>query len=138
MEKKVRADSIGQNDTSPLGAGTAGHSEDFAELELSTWLLLEKSQGRNKAVRAAFLARKLKAPERTIRKMIAHLVEVHDLPIGSHPAYGFFIIKDSMDRDLATRHLKSRGLKILKRLSKIQKVSIEQAARQLTMFNALD
>ena len=72
--------------------------------------------------------------ERNARDLVAALISEQRLPIGSHPSAGFFWIETARDRELACRHLESRGLKILQRLSILKKVSVREAAVQLSLL----
>jgi len=91
-------------------------------------------RGRKQAISARVLARQAEVDERTARDLVAELVVVHKKPIGSHPACGFFWIVDREDKDLASRNLRSRGVKILQRLAAINKTDVKEEAVQLTLF----
>ena len=91
-------------------------------------------KGRKNAVKSKDLAAKVGADERSIRDAISYLVEHKGMAIGSHPAVGYFMIADKKDKDLACRHLKSRGVKILKRLSIIENKPVEDVAKQLSLL----
>ena len=96
--------------------------------------IVGKRAGHQRGISACELAAQAGCSERMARNVVAHLVEDHGLNIGSHPAFGFFTIESKKDLELATRHLKSRGVKILQRLSKLEKISVPEAAHQLALF----
>jgi hypothetical protein len=96
---------------------------------------VRKARGHKQGIRVRELGRKCGINERDVRDIVAELVLDHGWSIGTHPTYGIFMIIDREDLALATRHLKSRGVKILRRLAALEKTNVSIAAVQLAFWN---
>ena len=107
---------------------------ELQEAEEMVKIVVGKHIGHEHGISAFNLAAQVGINQRQARDLVAHLVEDHGLNIGSHPAYGFFTIESKKDLELATRHLKSRGVKILQRLAKLEKLTVPEVAHQLALF----
>ena len=96
--------------------------------------ILRERKGRKAGVSAGWLASRLNVDERTARGLVSHLIETRKLPIGSHPSYGFFWIQDDDDLEVACRHLRSRGVAVLRRMSILKKIPVDRVAVQLSLL----
>jgi len=97
---------------------------------------LAERRGRKQGISAQELSERAGCSERMARDVVARLIDEKHLPIGSHPAFGFYWIVDSKDKELACRNLRSRGIKILKRLSILEKRPVGEVAEQLSFLTA--
>lgn len=89
-------------------------------------------EGRGRAIGARELAAVVGVDERTIRDAVSSLVKDHR--IGSSPSCGYFLIVDREDKELASRHIRSRIFKMLERLREINGTSVNEEAEQLKLF----
>ena len=98
---------------------------------------LYNHRGAANGIKSPALAMICGTDERTVRDLIGHLIEEHRRPIGSHPDRGYFLVETVADRELATRHLKSRALKLFKRLSALEKIPLDELAKQLKFWEEI-
>jgi hypothetical protein len=64
---------------------------------------LRRCRGHRSGISSEELALRAGVSERQARDLVSMLVDKDRLPIGSHPAWGFFWIETLKDQDLATR-----------------------------------
>lgn len=83
--------------------------------------------GHKNAVTSNLLAKKVKMPERKVRRIIQALIEDYSFPIGSSvdERPGYFKIVTEDDFDIAIRHLKPRAVKIFKRLRALERLAAQ-------------
>ena len=89
--------------------------------------------GRAHAAHLGTLARRIGHSEtdptgQRLRGEIKGLLDDHNIPIGSHPAIGYFLCNNTDDVTLATANWRSRSVKLLKRTRKLEfnyKISTE-------------
>ncbi|WP_066633342.1 DNA replication protein [Desulfolucanica intricata] len=92
--------------------------------------------GHRQAIHKHRLARLAGLDEREAREIIYHLVVEHGLPIGSSTepgTGGYFIIENTEDMEIATRHLKPRAVKIIKRARALEKIARHRFNQQLKL-----
>ncbi len=110
----------------------------YTETEQAILSLLQK--GRRNAQSVKFLAGQTGLSETEVREKIRHLIMVHDVLIAStvqKPA-GFYIPETPEEIDQATRSLRHRGISILARAAKLQRLSLEDIYHQAKMeFDAI-
>ncbi|MCX6497186.1 MAG: hypothetical protein NTU93_00115 [Arthrobacter sp.] len=74
--------------------------------EVHVWSMLQSfHQGRQCGVRTEEFARELGLSRRHLREIVAALVRVHELPIGSTTEHGTYIVVDAEDQRLADQCL---------------------------------
>lgn len=83
--------------------------------------------GHKNAITSNSLAKKLKIPERKVRRIIQTLIEDYSYPIGSSvdERPGYFKIVTEDDFDIAIKHLKPRAVKIFKRLRALERLAAQ-------------
>ncbi len=88
--------------------------------------------GRNNAVSVKQIAKFTKYNDVFIRNTIRHLILVHNILIGSavSPPSGFYIPQTKKEVDEATKSLRHRGISILVRAAKLQKLTLEEIFNQ--------
>ncbi len=101
-------------------------------------MVLHAHLGRERAISASNLSELLGLPERRTRELVASLINEHGVPVGSSTEKppGYYIIVDPKELDAVCASLKSRALKILLRLSRLQKASLEKVLGQLSLEHA--
>ncbi|MBI3584223.1 MAG: hypothetical protein HY096_09800 [Nitrospinae bacterium] len=99
-------------------------------------------KGRANALSVRYLAGMTSFKEVEVRQMIRHLIMEHEALIASSVGNppGFYIAETEGEVREATRSLRHRGISILERAAKLQKISLEDIFYQsrLEFQNALD
>ena len=88
--------------------------------------------GRENAIGVKALANTTRLPDVEIRAIIRHLIMEHNFLIASAvsaPA-GFYIAETVKEIEQATKSLRHRGIMILMRAAKLQKISLEEIFHQ--------
>lgn len=70
--------------------------------------LMERHKGHNNAISAKELSEQLDISSRELRELSGDIVKDGSALMGSSPDYGFFMIVDEEDYNLAIRHIESR------------------------------
>jgi hypothetical protein len=78
-------------------------------------------RGRRQGVRTEDLARQLDLSRRHLRELVARLVRVHELPIGSHPTWGTYVVEDATDAALADQCLADEAFPTMDRRRALQR-----------------
>lgn len=90
------------------------------------------NHGRKKAVSVQSIAEATNFNDVAIREIIRHLIMKHNVPIASITSFpnGFYLIDTPEEVEVTTKSLRNRGIKILQRAAKLQKLSLEQVFDQ--------
>jgi len=99
-------------------------TRDEQEILASLW------KGRERAIKEKYLAELTKLPGTRVREIIRHLIMFHGVLIASSPADGFWIAETPEEIREATRSLRHRGISILVRAAKLQRISLEEIFHQ--------
>ena len=109
---------------------TDDHMEHMDGPEKAIYQCLD--HGRQMAVSVQSIAQATNFNDVAIREIIRHLIMKHNVPIASvtsHPS-GFYLIESPEEVGITTKSLRNRGIKILQRAAKLQKISLEQVFNQ--------
>lgn len=107
-------------------------SIDFTLTREERMLICALKPGRERARKVDLLAAICDTSERRIRQVIRHLILDHNILIATavdEPA-GFYIAITRDEVEHATRSLRHRGIMILVRAAKLQKLSLEEIFHQ--------
>ena len=124
-----------------MNQGTLDFSQEPKNLNAEqqlVWDIIKQRPGRDNALSAREIESMAGLPDdakgrwRHVRRIIRELVINHYLNIGSCPS-GFFMVSTEEEMDNCYRSLRSLGLKILQRASRIKKVSLHKFLGQLSM-----
>jgi hypothetical protein len=98
--------------------------------EQTIWGLL--GHGRDHAVGAAWLAHMVGEPERRIRQVVRHLIMHHNISIATavDQPTGFYLPANREERTTAVKGLRHRGIMILVRAAKLDRLSLEEEFQQ--------
>ena len=90
------------------------------------------SHGRRRAVSVQSIVQATNFNDVAIRETIRHLIMQHNIPIASVTSFpnGFYIIDTPEEVQVTTKSLRNRGIKILQRAAKLQRLSLEQVFDQ--------
>lgn len=102
-----------------------GEKEDLTQEEITILRLLQR--GRQRALSVNFLASETGLSEVELREKIRHLIMEHNVLIASsvQKPCGYFIADSENEIKDATKSLRHRGIMILMRAAKLQKISLE-------------
>jgi hypothetical protein len=98
-----------------------------------TEILSRIGQGRESAVKEKYLSQETSLKGKEVREIIRHLIMFHGMLIASSPADGFWIAETEEEIREATRSLRHRGISILVRAAKLQRISVEEIFHQSRM-----
>jgi len=107
-----------------------GFAYNFTKTEQKILSLLQR--GRDNAQSVKFMSEQTGLSEVELREKIRHLIMVHDVLIAStvgKPS-GFYIPESEAEVITATKSLRHRGIAILARAAKLQKLSLEEIFKQ--------
>jgi len=90
-------------------------------------------RGRDRAIKRLELAEACGISGRKVQEAVAILINDYGLFIGSHPTLGYWMMETEEELELARRNLRGRALKMLRRLSKLEKKSVEEVFGQLLL-----
>jgi len=101
--------------------------------ERSILAVLQNCRGQKLAIRVPDLADRVGMDDRTVRKVVKHLVEFHHLSIGSTPSNtpGYYMIMTAEEAWEVFKSLRRRALSILRRASVIRKMTLPKLLGQL-------
>ncbi|MBI5075609.1 MAG: hypothetical protein HZB62_10660 [Nitrospirae bacterium] len=108
----------------------SGHATDMTHAE--TFILHLIQRGKANAIKVPVLEAATNLQGVEVRETIRHLIMEHGVLIASC-THGFFIAETAEEITEATRSLRHRGIMILMRAAKLQKISIEEIFNQ-TVF----
>lgn len=91
--------------------------------------ILQTCKGKDKATLGANIASLTGISYCDVRQTISHLVNEHHCLIASY-SRGYYIPVTAAEVDAATRSLRHRGISILVRASRLQKISLEDIYQQ--------
>ncbi len=114
---------------------------EVAPLEELSWeerqilSILSQRRGKALAIPVRALAEAVRISERELRNRVKHLVEYHDVLIGSstQQPYGYYIMEDPEEMEAAVRQLQHRLISLAVRISKLRKISIEDVFGQMRL-----
>lgn len=97
-----------------------------------THILSLLRRGRENAISVKTLTASTNIPEVEVRAIVRHLIMEHGILIASIVSAppGFYIAQTSEEIQIATKSLRHRGIMILVRAAKLQKISIEEVFNQ--------
>jgi len=116
--------------------------ERFSREERIVFDEIDNHQGRESAISVPILTRCVQIrlngdyiSEVKVRKIVRALIVKHGMPIGSATRFpsGYYIITDAEELKEVVRSLRSRGLNILKRASKIESAGRRNFTGQLRL-----
>lgn len=116
--------------------------QNFTHEEQLVFNEIGNHQGRDFAISVPVLTERVNIrlssyslSEIQIRKIVRALIVQHGIPIGSatHPPAGYYIITDSEEIRDVVKSLRQRGLKILKRASKLESCGIRNFTGQMEL-----
>lgn len=105
----------------------SGQATDMTHAELAILRLIQR--GKANAIKVAVLEAATGLQGVEVRETIRHLIMEHGVLIASC-THGFFIAETAEEITEATRSLRHRGIMILMRAAKLQKISIEDVFGQ--------
>lgn len=108
------------------------HGDALTPEERLITRLLQNHRGKDAAVKAKTMEELFNMSNVAVRSTIRHLIEYHGLCIGSS-GVGYFMADSPDEIDSVTRSLRHRGISILVRAAKLQKISIEEIFGQAKM-----
>lgn len=90
--------------------------------------ILEEHQGRDNPITCQELESLTSSNSRKIRRIIAHLVIEHHIPIASsvHYPYGFYLITDKKEAEICLRQYYSRAREVVNRARILNKAVNEK------------
>lgn len=104
--------------------------------ERAVWNALRYyAMGRKNAVRKHRLSRITGLNERTMRKIIKDLIEVHQLPIGSTSSFpaGYFICQTSEEVEDICETSWRQAISLLKRVGSLRRQNARQVSQQIEL-----
>lgn len=125
-----------QNQNASLKRSTEGASHEFqessnmSEAEIAVLSLLQ--HGRTNAIKERALVSATGLQGVFVREIIRSLIMNHSVPVASC-AQGFFIAETEDEISSATKSLRHRGIMIIMRAAKLQKISVEEVFGQARM-----
>lgn len=119
-----------QAQVQPQGATKEGPERYMDGPERAIYRCL--SHGRRRAVSVQSIVQATNLNDVAVRETIRHLIMQHNIPIASVTSFpnGFYIIDTPEEVQVTTKSLRNRGIKILQRAAKLQKISLEQVFDQ--------
>ena len=96
-------------------------------------ILSRIGRGRDRAVKEKWLSQETNLKGVEVRSIIRHLIMFHGVLIASSSAIGFWIADSPEEIREATRSLRHRGISILTRAAKLQRISLEEIFHQSKM-----
>jgi hypothetical protein len=100
------------------------HGDDTTAEERLIIRYLANHRSRDNAAKASVMEQLFNMTNVAVRKTVRHLIDYHGLCIGSSGA-GYFMAETPEEVEAVTRRLRHRGISILVRAAKLQKVSVE-------------
>lgn len=104
-----------------------GNEGELTNEEMEILRLLQR--GKQNVIKEKALAAATGLQGVEVREKIRHLIMEHDVLIGSC-SHGFFIVETEEETREATRSLRHRGISILARASKLQRISLDEIYHQ--------
>lgn len=108
---------------SPLDRG------ELTKEETLVWEIVREHRGKDAAILGPMISAQAGIEYDRLRAVISHLVNEHHCLIASY-SRGYYIPVTSDEIDQATKSLRHRGIMILMRASRLQKISLENIFQQ--------
>lgn len=110
-------------------------STDLSPDERAVWSVLARHRGRRQTIGLDELALAAQVPERVVQRVIAHLIELHCLPIGSAVTkpMGYFIIETEDELAESVSQLLHRLTALARRIAALKKSTTPVVLHQLAL-----
>jgi hypothetical protein len=102
---------------------------ELTKEEQMVWEIVSQHKGKENAILGSVIAQIIGIEYDRVREIISHLIRKHDCLIASY-SRGYYIPVTAEEIAEATKSLRHRGISILLRAAKLQKISLEEVFHQ--------